>query len=129
PKILTETVRREFATTNTQLPFLDPRTMSEHISASTFVQVIGASMLSGFGILALLLAVVGFSGVLSYVVSLRTRELGIRAALGSSPKNVMNLVLKQGMILVVIGLAIGALISLAVGRLLQSQLLGIGSAD
>jgi predicted permease len=129
PKLLTETVRREFAATNTQLPFLDPRTMSEHISASTFVQVVGASMLSGFGILALLLAAVGLYGVLSYVVSLRTRELAIRAALGAAPNDVMNLVIKQGMTLVVIGLAIGSAMSFVVARLLQSQLLGVEPTD
>jgi putative ABC transport system permease protein len=129
PRMLTETVRHEFTTTNTQLPFLDPRTMTEHISASTFAQVVGASMLSGFGMLALLLSAVGLYGVLSYVVSLRTRELAIRAALGATPRDVMNLVLKQGMALVVIGLAIGAVMSLALARLLQSQLLGVYATD
>ncbi|HEU4933871.1 MAG TPA: ABC transporter permease [Pyrinomonadaceae bacterium] len=129
PKLSTETIRRELTAINGQLPFLDPRTMSEHISAATFVQVVGASMLSGFGILALLLASVGLYGVLSYVVSLRRRELAIRAALGAAPKDVMNLVIKQGMTLVVIGLVIGAAISFAVARLLQSQLLGVEPTD
>ena len=129
PKLLTETIRRELTATNGQLPFLDPRTMSEHISASTFAQSVGASMLSGFGILALLLAAVGLYGVLSYVVSLRRRELAIRAALGAAPRDVLNLVIKQGMMLVVIGLAIGAAISFAVARLLQNQLLGVEPTD
>lgn len=129
PKLLTETVRREFTAVNAQLPFLDPRTMSEHISAATFVQVVGASMLSGFGVLALILAAVGLYGVLSYVVTLRTRELAIRAALGATPKDVMRLVIKQGMTLVVIGLGIGSAISLAAARLLQAQLLGVEPTD
>ena len=129
PKLLTETVRREFAATNSQLPFLDPRTMSEHISAATFVQVVGASMLSGFGILALLLAAVGLYGVLSYVVGLRKRELAIRAALGAAPKDVVRLVMRQGMTMVGIGLVIGAPISFLVARLLESQLLGVEPTD
>ena len=129
PKSLTESVRREFTTTNSQLPFLDPRTMSEHISAATFVQTVGASMLSGFGILALVLSAVGLYGVLSYVVSLRTRELAIRAALGAAPKEVMSLVLKQGMVLVIVGLAIGSVLSLLVARFLKSQLLGVEPSD
>jgi predicted permease len=129
PKSLTETVRREFSRTNTQLPFLDPRTMSEHISAATFVQVVGASMLSGFGVLALILAAVGLYGVLSYVVSLRSRELAIRAALGASPGDVMRLVLRQGMALVVIGLVAGSVISFFAARVLQSQLLGVDPTD
>jgi ABC-type antimicrobial peptide transport system permease subunit len=103
--------------------------MSEHISASTFVQVVGASMLTGFGILALMLAAVGLYGVLSYVVTLRTRELALRAALGATPRDVMRLVIKQGMTFVVIGLAIGSAISFAAGRLLQSQLLGVEPTD
>ena len=86
-------------------------------------------MLSGFGILALLLAAVGLYGVLSYVVSLRKRELAIRAALGASPKHVVRLVIKQGMTLVVIGLALGSAISFFLARLLESQLLGVDSAD
>jgi predicted permease len=129
PKMLTEAIRREFIGSNAELPFLDPRTMSEHISASTFVQVVGASMLTGFGILALMLAAVGLYGVLSYVVTLRTRELALRAALGATPRDVMRLVIKQGMTFVVIGLAIGSAISFAAGRLLQAQLLGVEPTD
>src|SRR5215210_7348801 len=68
-------------------------------------------------------------GVLSYVVNLRTREIAIRVALGASPKDVMTLVLKQGMILVTIGLLIGSVIAFSVGRLLQSQLLGVNASD
>jgi putative ABC transport system permease protein len=129
PKTLTETVRHAFTATNAQLPFLDPRTMSEHISAATFVHTVGASMLSGFGVLALLLAAVGLYGVLSYIVSLRTRELAIRAALGAAPNDVMRLVIRQGMTLVAVGVAIGLGISLIVARLLQSQLLGVEPTD
>jgi len=86
-------------------------------------------MLSGFGILALVLSAVGLYGVLSYVVSLRTRELAIRAALGAAPKEVMSLVLKQGMALVIVGLAIGSVLSLLVARFLKSQLLGVEPSD
>jgi putative ABC transport system permease protein len=103
--------------------------MAEHISAATLVQTVGASMLSGFGVLALLLAAVGLYGVLSYVVSLRTRELAIRVALGAAPRNVMFLVLRQGMTVVVIGLVIGLVMSFVIARFLQSQLLGVEPTD
>ena len=127
--MLIENVRRELAATNPDLPFLDPRTMTEHISASMVAQFIGASMLSGFGAIALILKTVVLYGVLSYTVSQRKREMAIRAAIGAPPKAVMILVIKQGLTLTMAGLIIGTVLALAGGRLLQSQLLGISSAD
>ncbi|HJQ25196.1 MAG TPA: ABC transporter permease [Blastocatellia bacterium] len=129
PRALVEPLRHEFATLNVNLPLLDPRTMTEHMSATTFVQLFGGAMLSGFGLFALLLAGIGLYGVLSYVVAQRSREIAIRIAVGATPKDVLGLVLKQGLALVLTGLVIGAALALAAGRLLQSQLLGISAND
>ncbi|MCI0389783.1 MAG: ABC transporter permease [Acidobacteria bacterium] len=129
PKILTEVVRREFAAANASLPFLDPRTLAEHISASRFVQFIGASMLSGFGALALLLSAVGIYGLLSWIVTQRQRELAIRMALGATTGNVLRVVLGQGLRLTLIGLIIGAGIAFGAGQLLRSQLLDLSPSD
>jgi predicted permease len=129
PRALAETVRGSFAAADANLPFLDPRTMAEHMGAATFRQFFGASMLSGFGALALLLVAVGLYGVLSYAVAQRTRELAIRAALGASPKDMTRLVLKQGLTLTGVGLVLGTGLALAAGRLLQSWLLGASAAD
>jgi len=129
PKLIAEDVRGLFAAINANLPFLDPRTMTEHISASTFTQSFGGSMSSAFGALALLIAAAGLYGVLSYVVTLRTREIAIRIVIGATPTEVMVLILKQGLTLTLIGLATGAVLALAGGRLLQSQLVGIAATD
>jgi predicted permease len=129
PRALTEALRSTFTGINANLPFLDPRTLAEHVSASTFVQFIGASMLTAFGVLALLLSAVGLYGVLSYIVSQRKREIAIRMAIGASPKSVVNLVLRQGMALALTGLVIGGGAAFAAGQLLRSQLLGVSPGD
>jgi predicted permease len=129
PKALTEVVRREFAAVNASLPFLDPRTLAEHISASRFVQFIGASMLSGFGALALLLAAVGIYGLLSWIVTRRQREIAIRMALGATRGDALRLALGQGLRLTLIGVVIGAVLAFGAGWLLRSQLLDINPND
>lgn len=129
PRMLTESIRREFTAINVDLPFLDPRTLAESQTAASFVQFIGATMLSAFGILTLSLASVGLYGVLAFVVSKRQRELAIRIALGAQTRDIRQLIFKQGFILVSIGLAVGGALSLVISRFLQSQLLGISPND
>jgi predicted permease len=129
PRQLIETLRGTFAATNTDLPFLDARTMTDHMGAATFRQFFGASMLSIFGSLALMLVALGLYGVLSYTVAQRTRELAIRMALGASARDVLRLVVRQGLMMTGVGLAVGTALALVVGRLLQSQLLGASDAD
>ena len=129
PVTLTEVMRGEFAAVNADLPFLDPRTMTEHIAASTFTQLVGASMLSSFAVLALVIAAVGLYGVLSYVVNQRTREIAIRLAVGAAPRDVIRLIVRQGLTLTLIGVSLGGGLGLAAGRILQSQLAGMSSSD
>jgi ABC-type antimicrobial peptide transport system permease subunit len=129
PKNLTEVVRRDFSAVNASLPFLDPRTLAEHISASRFVQFIGASMLSGFGALTLLLAAVGIYGLLSWIVTQRQRELAIRMALGATRGNALRLTIGQGLRLTLIGIVIGGGLAFGAGRLLRGQLLDISPND
>ena len=81
------------------------------------------------GLLALFLATIGIYGVMSYAVGQRTREIGIRMALGARSRDVMKLVIRQGMWLVLIGVAIGMAASLAVSRLLKSFLFGLSATD
>ncbi|MEZ5288131.1 MAG: FtsX-like permease family protein [Vicinamibacterales bacterium] len=90
---------------------------------------IGALLLGAFGALAVLLAAVGLYGVVAYAVSLRTREVGIRMALGARRGQVLRLLLRQGGRLALAGVAVGGLASLGVGRLLDSLLYGVGSFD
>jgi predicted permease len=129
PKMLLETARGVFADINANLPFLEPRTMTEHMSAATFRQSFGAMMLGAFGVLALLIAAVGLYGVLSFAVAQRTKEIAIRMAMGATPRQVMSLVLRQGLFLTLIGIALGSGLALIAGRLLQAQLLGVRASD
>ncbi|MFL5416375.1 MAG: FtsX-like permease family protein, partial [Myxococcales bacterium] len=88
-----------------------------------------ATLLGGFALLALFLAVVGIYGVISYSVSQRTRELGIRLALGATARKVLTLVLRQGLALVAGGIVLGLAASFALTRVLASLLYGVGTLD
>ena len=84
---------------------------------------------SSFGIVALLLAAIGMYGVLAYLVAQRTREIGVRLALGSTTRGIMRLVLREGAALVISGLAIGLIGALALREVLASQIFGLGALD
>jgi ABC-type antimicrobial peptide transport system permease subunit len=90
---------------------------------------VGATLSSALGLLALLLAAVGIYGVMSYSVTQRTREMGIRMALGASQDDVLKLVVGQGLRLTLLGAAIGFLISLAVTRVMAGMLYGVKPTD
>ena len=111
------------------LPVTETVTMDRHMEEAVFAQRIGATLLSIFGILALTLAAVGLYSVMSYAVSQRTHELGIRLALGASPGALRRMVVANGMKVAGIGLAIGAAGAAAVSRLLTSLLNGVSPTD
>lgn len=129
PAPLVETLRRELAVVAPDLPFLDPRTLRQQMVPATLVQRIGAGVLGAFGGLALLLSGIGIYGVVAYSVARRTRELGVRLALGATPRQVIRLVVGQGVRLAAAGIAIGGLLALGAGQLLRSQLFGLNPAD
>jgi putative ABC transport system permease protein len=89
----------------------------------------GATLVGVFGLLALLLAAVGLYGVISYAVSQRTREIGVRMALGARANDVMRMVVKEAMTLVAIGMAIGWGLAAALSRLVASFLFSVGAMD
>ena len=129
PKAIVEPVRGAFASVDPNLPLLDPRTMTENMAGAMFVQSTGASLLGMLGVLALALATIGLYAVLSYLVSYRTREIGIRVALGAETGRVVRLVVRQGLVLTALGLVIGSGLALLVGRALASQLIGVSPSD
>ena len=111
------------------LPVFAVRPLETAISASYFGQRIGGSFLGLFGAIALALAAIGLYGVLAYTVSQRSREVGIRMALGASRGNVLGLILGQGVRLAAVGLGIGLAIAFAVTRLMRALLLDVSPTD
>jgi putative ABC transport system permease protein len=111
------------------VPLFEVRTMAEHLETATFVQRTAASVVTGLGIVALLLAAIGLYGVIASSVAQRTPEIGMRVALGASRRDIVGMVLGQGARIVVFGLALGIALSLGVTRLLSSLLVGVTSTD
>jgi predicted permease len=105
------------------------RTGREIVDGGLFSARAGVVLLSAFGLLALALACIGLYGILAYTVNERKREIGLRMALGANQGTVLRLVLKQGMTLVFMGVAIGMAASVAVGRVLSRMLYGVGAGD
>jgi putative ABC transport system permease protein len=111
------------------LPLYDAKTLTQHMNIPLFPAKVAAGALGSFGVLALILAAVGIYGVMSYVVAGRTREIGLRMALGAQTGNVHRLILRQGMTLALIGSAIGLAIAFGATRLLKSVLYGVNAVD
>jgi putative ABC transport system permease protein len=122
-------VRRALLAVDPELPVFGARTVEDLIARSVAGRRFQAVLLQSFAGLALLLAVIGVYGVLSDAVGRRTREIGVRMALGAQPRQVLRLVLGEGMALALGGLALGLPASLALARTLKSFLFGIGPGD
>jgi predicted permease len=126
--ILSE-VRRAVKEVNSQLPTVEAVTMSEHVARSLVQQKLIARLSSFFGLLALLLACIGLFGIMSYAVARRTNEIGIRMALGADRGDVLWLVMREGLVPVLIGVAIGIPTALAGVRFISSLLFGLTPTD
>ncbi|HVP70550.1 MAG TPA: FtsX-like permease family protein, partial [Gemmatimonadaceae bacterium] len=129
PMRIAKPLRNVFAQLDPNLPFLDVRTFSEHMGAAVYFMRLGAIMLGIFGTLALVLSTMGIYSVVAYSVSQRTRELGIRTALGAATRDILSLVLGEGLRLTAIGIITGSILAFGVGKLLSSQLVGVGAGD
>ena len=129
PQKVISLVRRELQQLDPNLPIASARTLVERLSLALLPARIVASVLGGFGVVALLLAAIGIYGVMSYAVSKRTREIGVRMALGAQRVDVLKLVMGQGMTLTLIGVAIGLLAALGLTRWMKSVLYGVSATD
>jgi putative ABC transport system permease protein len=122
-------VRRIMHDLDPALPVADVRSMESILGATHDRERFGASLLGGFSLSALLLAAIGIYGVLAYSVSERTREIGVRLAIGARPGGIVNMVLASGARLVLIGLAIGMTGAFAVSKYLSGMLYQTAARD
>jgi len=129
PTLLGNRVRALVREADAGLPVTDMKTMQAQIRESLFVDRMVAALSAAFGLLATMLAAIGLYGVMSYAVSLRTREIGIRVALGAERRTVLIMVLREVAILALIGIAIGLPSGYGLGRLVESQLYGLTARD
>ncbi|HZM86773.1 MAG TPA: ABC transporter permease [Blastocatellia bacterium] len=129
PGAITAETRRAIKDVHRDLPIVDAVRMSEHVGRSLVQQKLIARLSSFFGVLALLLACIGLFGIMSYSVTKRTNEIGIRMALGAGRADVMRLVLREGMTPVIIGVAIGLPAAIMGARLIATLLFGLQPSD
>ena len=129
PESMIGTVRREVQALDPNLPVFDVKTFSEHMRLSLFPAKVAATVLGVFGLVALLLSAIGIYGITSYAVAQRTREIGIRMALGAQLKDVLRLVLSQGVKLTIMGVAGGLLGAYLATRAIASVLYGVSATD
>jgi predicted permease len=129
PQALLPGVRKVVSGLDNNLPLFDVRTQTERIERLLFNERLLARLASLFGLLALVLACIGLYGLLSYEVVQRTREIGIRAALGAQNRDVLRLVGREGLVLVALGIAFGIVAAMGVTRSLGSLLYGVQPSD
>ena len=129
PTSMTASVRSQVAALDAELPLFNITTVDDSVTRSVSTKRLSTGLLLAFAVTALLLAVIGIYGVISLNVSNRTNEFGIRLALGAQPRNVLRLVLAQGMRVTTIGVAVGIGAALLLTRLMETLLFGVTPTD
>jgi macrolide transport system ATP-binding/permease protein len=124
-------IEREIHALDADMPIADARPLRDIVQGGVGFLLfhIGSVQAGAMGLLGLVLSVIGVYGVASYGASLRTREIGIRVALGASPRNVLGLVLRQGSLLVAIGIVLGLVVATVVTRMLSTFFVLVGALD
>jgi predicted permease len=129
PAELANAIVREIHAVDPGVPVYDIRTMDERLHDSMARQRFATTMLGAFAAFALLLAAVGVYGVMSYLVTQSTHDIGVRVALGAQPGQILGLVVRQGMALALVGIVVGWIGSAALTRAMSSLLFGVSATD
>jgi predicted permease len=129
PETVAESLRAELKQLDPHLPLYNIKTLSTEIDESLIQERLVTWLSSAFGVLATLLTALGLYGVLTFSVARRTREIGIRVALGAQRRDVFRLIMVRGVVLVGVGVVIGLAASFAFGRLMASLLFGVGPGN
>jgi predicted permease len=129
PAAMTTTVREALRSVDPDLPLLQPQALSTRVAATMADRRLALVLLAGFAALALVIASLGVYSVMSHLVAFRTSEIGIRMALGASPRTVLRMVLGQGRRLTLVGIVLGVVGAYLVSRLMQQTLFEVSPAD
>jgi putative ABC transport system permease protein len=129
PETVTGSIRREVAAIDRDIPLYAIQTMSQYLSQNMEQPRISVVLLGGLSVLALVLAMVGIYGVVSYSVAQRTQEIGVRMALGASRRHVLQLVVGHATALVIAGVVLGILGALAVASVIRTMLYQVSERD
>jgi predicted permease len=129
PEALTAAVRREIHQLDEDLPLYNVQTMDRRVDESLARRRFSTLLLTLFACFALALASIGIYGVMAYLVSQGTREIGIRMALGATPAGILSLIVRKGMALAMSGMAVGLIAAFALSRLMRSLLFGVEATD
>jgi len=129
PRSLVAPIRGEIQALDRRVPIFAIKTMDEHKTYALWAPNLAASFSLAFGVVAILLSAVGLYSVMAYIVSQRTREVGIRMALGADRADVLKMITRQGMRLAAIGVGIGLVLALALAQVLSSLLIGVSGYD
>ena len=129
PADLGNAMVREIHAVDAGAPVYDIRTMQERLYDSLARQRFATTMLGAFAAFALLLAAVGVYGVISYLVTQSTHDIGVRVALGARPGQILGLVMRQGLVLAVVGIGAGLLLSVVLTRVMAGLLFGVSATD
>jgi predicted permease len=129
PEAIVRDVRSAIATLDRQVPLFDIRTMSERADLALMSRTSTMQLASLFAVVAVFLSAIGLYGMLAYLVAQRAREIGVRLAIGSAPRAIVGLVLREGLGLAIGGVVLGVIGSLTLGRFVASQLYGIAPSN
>jgi predicted permease len=129
PRGVAGAVKTQLRVLEPKLPVAEAKTLAEQVALSLFPARVAAWLLGSFGLLALVLAGVGIYGIVAYSVSQRTHEIGVRLALGATGRDVLRMVVGEGLRVVALGIALGLALALAATRLVASFLYGVSATD